>query len=130
MPVQLRDGIQQEEVYGKMTGTRGVVYRLPQLVHPQGLQEQDEVLRRLTSPNPCREPQAALTELRRWLASMARAETMGVALPGVELLYRGAHSIYASVLETDDVQLRLRWFTLEASFGYPHMFDPRGASSH
>ena len=61
---------------------------------------------------------------------MTRATTMGVALPGVELPYRCARSIYASAFETDDFQLRIRWPTSGTSFVYPRNLTRDGASTH
>ena len=47
-------------------------------------------------------------------------------MPGVGQLHRGARSIYASYVEGDGFQLRLRWSTLESSMGYPHVLTYEG----
>ena len=84
------------------------------LSHIEGrLDEQDHLHKLLTSPNPCREPTAALKELRRWFAAMTRAVEIGMVLPGLDQLYRGARSIYSGAFEGDDFALRLRWTTVE-----------------
>ena len=71
------------------------------------MEEQDQVYEILTSPNPCRDPTAALKELHRWFSAMARAVDIGMKLPGVEPLYRGARSIYSAAFEGDDFALKI-----------------------
>ena len=57
---------------------------------------------------------------------MTRAVDLGLALLGVEQLYRGARSIYSSVFEGEDFSLRLRWSNLESTWGYPHRLTHEG----
>ena len=91
-----------------------------------GSEEKDNIFRQLTSPNPCREPAAALRELRRWFGALSRAVDMGLGLPSVEQLYRGARSIYSGAFEGEDFSLRLRWANLETQWGYPHRLTHEG----
>ena len=63
----------QEKVYGVDSRVVEVIFALLKLLQPGSLDEKDHLLKQLTSPNPCREPAAALKELRRWFAAMRRA---------------------------------------------------------
>ena len=116
----------QEKVYGVDTRVVEVIYHLLKLLQPGSLDEQDHLQKLLTSPNPCREPAAALKELRRWFAAMTRAVEIGMVLPGLDLLYRGARSIYSGAFEGDDFGLRLRWTTIEQNWGFPHRLSHEG----
>eukprot|EP00959_Pyramimonas_sp_CCMP1952_P299877 6272350-Pyramimonas_sp.AAC.1 len=57
---------------------------------------------------------------------MTRAVDIGMALPSLEQLYRGARSIYSGAFETDDFGLRLRWSSIEQQWGYPHNLTHEG----
>ena len=57
---------------------------------------------------------------------MTRACDIGMSLPSIELLYRGARSIYSAVFEGDDFGLRLRWTGVEQEGGYPHRLTHGG----
>ena len=109
VPAKLKDSIMQEKVCGIDARVVEVMFKLLILLQPGSLDEQDHLLRQPASPNPCREPSAALKELRRWFAAMTRAVEIGMTLPGLDLLYRGARSIYSGAFEGDDFGLRLRW---------------------
>ena len=86
-----------------------IYFKTVQPVQPQGLQEPDAILKRLNSPNACKEPQACLNELYRWQKALAQAATLGITLPGTEQLCRAPRSIYAAAMGSDDIGLRLRW---------------------
>ena len=73
MPDIARDANQQYRVYGTERCACYIIFRLLKHAQPQILEEQDNVVKMLTSPNPCREPQAALNELRSWLNALTRA---------------------------------------------------------
>ena len=103
-----------------------VLFKLMTLMQPKGVEEQDALLKQLTSPNPCRDPAAALRELKRWFTSVKRAVDIGMTLPSLELLYRGARSIYSGAFEVDDFALRLRWTNVEQMWGYPHTLSHEG----
>ena len=94
VPAKLKDNVMQEKVYGVDARVVDVIYHLLKLMQPGSMDEQDQLQKSLTSPNPCREPAAALKELRRWFAAMTRAVEIGMVLPGLDHLYRGARSIY------------------------------------
>ena len=96
------------------------------LMQPMGVEEQDSLVKQLTNPNPCRDPTAALRELKRWFISLKRAVDIGMTLPSLELLYRGARSIYSGAFENDDFALRLRWTNMEQMWGYPHKLSHEG----
>ena len=57
---------------------------------------------------------------------MKRAVDSGMTLPSLELLYRGARSIYSGAFEVDDFALRLRWTNREQMWGYPHALSHEG----
>eukprot|EP00959_Pyramimonas_sp_CCMP1952_P183069 3828081-Pyramimonas_sp.AAC.1 len=97
----------QEKTYGIDHRVVDVLFSLFKLMQPGSLDEQDHLHKQLTSPNTCRDPAAALKELRRWFAAMTRAVAIGMALPGLDQLYRGARSIYSGAFEGDDFALRL-----------------------
>ena len=109
-----------------------MLFRLLTWMQPGGLEEHDALRKTLTSPNPCVQPQAALKELRRWFKAIQRAVEIGMQLPSMELLYRGARSIYAGAFEQDDFALRLRFTTEEQTWGFPHKLwyeGPRAINS-
>ena len=126
VPERLKDSIMQERVYGVDARVVEVLFHLMKLLQPGSMDEQDHLHKILTSPNPCRDPAAALRELRRWFAAMQRAVDIGMTLPGLEPLYRGARSIYSGVFEGDDFALRLRWTTAEQQWGFPHQLSHEG----
>ena len=102
------------------------MFRLMTLMQPKGVEEQDSITRQLTSPNPCKDPGAALKELKKWFMSIKRAADIGMTMPSLELLYRGARSIYSGAFEGDDFHLRLRWTNVEAQWGFPHQLSHEG----
>ena len=79
----------------------------------------DALRETLARPNPCAQPQAALKELRRRFTAIRRASQIGAQLPSLELLYRGARSIYAGAFEQDDFAPRLRFATEEQKRVFP-----------
>jgi hypothetical protein len=126
VPVKLKDSIMQEKTYGVDASVADVLFHLLKLLQPGSMDEQDHIHKVLTSPNPCRDPTAALRELRRWFSAIARAVDIGMTLPGLEPLYRGARSIYSGTFEGDDFGLRLRWTTIEQQWGFPHQLSHAG----
>ena len=126
IPSKLKDSIMQEKVYGIEATVTEVMFKLLKQFQPGSMDEQDSLERLLKSPNPCRDPQAALRELRRWFAGLKRAVEVGMTLPGLEPLYRGARSIYSGVFEGDDFGLRLRWTNVEQMWGFPHSLSHEG----
>lgn len=126
VPVKLKDSIMQERLYGADPRVVEVIFHLLKIMQPGSMDEQDHVHKILTSPNPCREPAAALKELRRWFAALKRAVDIGMTLPGLDPLYRGAGSIYSAAFEGDDFGLRLRWTSIEQQCGYPHQLSHEG----
>ena len=50
-----------------------VLFKLMTLMQPKGVEEQDALVKQLTNPNPCRDPAAALCELKRWFTSVKLA---------------------------------------------------------
>merc|ERR1712228_545225 len=57
-----------------------------------------------------KDPGAALAELRSWFSSMQRATELGLTLPDVQELHRGALSIYQAVFaDSHDPGLQFRW---------------------
>ena len=129
IPTKLKETILQEQQLGMNISVAGMLFRLNVLMQPGNLDEHDSLLRMLTSPNACGQPEAALKELRRWYGAMKRVVTIQMRLPSVELLYRGARSIYSGVFEKEDFSLRLRWQTFENQHGYPHSLPPEGFKS-
>ena len=113
VPTKLKDAVIQEQTYGANFHVMDVLFKLMTLMQPKGVEEQDALVKQLTSPNPCRDPTAALRELKRWFISLKRAVDIGMTLPSLELLYRGARSIYSGAFEIDDFALRLRWTNME-----------------
>ena len=81
MPTKLKDSIVQEMTYGVEVRVVDLLFRLLCLVQPGSLDEQDQLHKQLCSPNPCKEPAAALKELRRWFGAMTKAVDIGMALP-------------------------------------------------
>ena len=126
VPTKLKDSVMQERVYGIDARVVDVLYSLLKLLQPGSMDEQDHLQKVMTSPNPCSQPEAALKELRRWFGAMTRAVEIGMTLPGLDQLYRGARSIYSSAFEGDDFGLRLRWTTMEQNWGYPHNLNHEG----
>ena len=126
MPPKIKEAAAQACIYGGRRTVSDLIFELLKLVQAGGLDDQDHVLRALVSPNPCKEPAAALKELRRWYNAFQRALDMGVTLPHLDQLYRGARSIYSAAFETDDFHLRLRWTTMESQWGYPHQLTHAG----
>ena len=126
VPSKLKDAVMQEKSIGLDITTSGVLFRLFTWMQPGGLEEHDALHKTLTSPNPCVQPQAALKELRRWFKAVQRAVQIGMQLPSLELLYRGARSIYAGAFEQDDFALRLRFTTEEQKWGFPHRLSYEG----
>ena len=127
MPPKLEEEVKQERVYGMDDRVVDILYKLLKMMKPGSLEEQDHLLKRLTTPDPCSKPQTALKELFKWYAAVQRCQELHVTLPGVELLYRGARSIYGSIFDdNDDFSLRLRWTQHEQSFGFPHRLTHEG----
>ena len=123
VPGKLKDSIMQERVSGVNPRVVNVIFQLMKIMQPGSMDEQDQIQKIPTSPNPCREPAAALKELRRWFAALKRAVDIGMTLPGLDPLYRGARSIYSAAFEGDDFGLRLRWTSIEQQCGYPHQLS-------
>ena len=73
----------QEKTYGINHRVMDVLFLLFKMAQPGSLEEQDNLHHQLVSPNPCREPSAALKELRRWLVAMNRAVDLEMAVPGL-----------------------------------------------
>ena len=126
VPTKLKDAVIQEQTYGANFHVMDVLFKLMTLMQPKGVEEQDALVKKLTNPNPCRDPTAALRELKRWLISLKRAVDIGMTLPSLELLYRGARSIYSGAFEIDDFALRLRWTNMEQMWGYPQKLSHEG----
>ena len=130
VPTRLKDAVIQEQTYGANFRVMDVLFKLMTLMQPKGVEEQDALLKQLTNPNPCRDPAAALRELKRWFTSVKRAVDIGMTLPSLELLYRGARSIYSGAFEVDDFALRLRWTNMETDVGLSACAVPRRSQSH
>ena len=96
---------------------------------PDSIEDKQTTLQMLVSPNPCREPAAALRELRRWQQSLARAVELGLALPGVDQLYVGCRSIFLAVFKEGEMDLLMRFTALESSYGAPHVLTQQGLSA-
>ena len=96
-PTKLKDSVMQGRVYGIDARVVDVIYSLLKLLQPGSMDEQDHLQKMMTSPNPCSQPEAALKELRRWFGAMTRAVEIGMTLPGLDQLYRGARSIYSGL---------------------------------
>ena len=126
VPTKLKDAVIQEQTYGANFRVMDVLFKLMTLMQPKGVEEQDALVKQLTNPNPCRDPAAALRELKRWFTSVKRAVDSGMTLQSLELLYRGARSIYSGAFEVDDFALRLRWTNMEQMWGYPHALSHEG----
>ena len=107
IPTKLKETILQEQQLGMNIPVAGMLFKLDLLKQPGSLDEHDSLIKMLTSPNPCGQPDSALKELRRWYGAMKRAVTIHMRLPSVELLYRGARSIYSGVFEKEDTSTQV-----------------------
>ena len=67
VPAKLKDSVMHEKTYGIDHKVTDVLFGLLKLMQPGSLDEQDHLHKQLTSPNPCREPTAAL---RDWVPPM------------------------------------------------------------
>ena len=65
VPAKLKDAVIQEQTYGSSLRVMDVLFKLMTLMQPKGVEEQDALLKQLTSPCPCRDPAAASRELKR-----------------------------------------------------------------
>merc|ERR1711920_110346 len=127
MPNKLQAVIRQESLGGVRKRTVDMLFLLFQQQGPGTLDEIDYVLRRLRSPNPCKDPGAALAELRSWFSSMQRATELGLTLPDVQELHRGALSIYQAVFaDSHDPGLQFRWQMCLQSHGQQHVQTHEG----
>ena len=126
LPESIREHAQQERRFGLAPRVTDLLFKL--LVHMQQgtLDEKDSLHKTLTSPNPCTNPAAALRELRRWYGAVKRSTEIDMPLPSIDLLFRGARSIYVGVFEGDDFELRLRWTSLLQRSGFPHQLTHEG----
>ena len=88
MPPKLEEEIEQERVYGLDDRCVDILFKLLKTMKPGSLEEQDHLLKRLTTPDPCSKPQAALKGLYKWYAAIQRCGELNVTLPGIEMFYR------------------------------------------
>ena len=110
LPHKIQTVVRQESLCGLRKRVVDMLYMLFQFAGPGTLDETDFILRRLRSPNPCKDPASALAELRSWWSSMTRATELGIVLPDVQELFRGAVSIYEAVFADHlDPSVQFRW---------------------
>ena len=88
MPKRVQSKLRAEEQFGPTRTCAQMLFALLQDQGPGDLQDIDEVSRHVRCPNPCSDPAAALTELRRWWASLQRLKELQVALPDTRALSR------------------------------------------
>ena len=58
VPTTIREAIVHEATYGVKASVADLMFRMLQVVQPSSLSAKDSILAKLTSPNPCRDPQA------------------------------------------------------------------------
>ena len=98
LPKKVQTKVRSEEQFGPTRSCAQMVFMLLQDQGPGDLHDIDEVSRHVRSPAPCSDPAAALTELRRWWASLQRLKELQIALPDVRELYRACLSIFDTIL--------------------------------
>ena len=76
MPARLNQQLTQEQQYGKQVMTADVLLAMLKYLRPDSVEDKQAVYKQLTSPNPCREPQAAL--LNRRFIHIIQATTSNV----------------------------------------------------
>ena len=99
LPETIRDYAQQERRFGLVPLVTDLLFKFLVHMQPGTLDEKDVLHKTLTSPNPCTSPAAALRELRRWFGAIKRSTEIEMPLPSIDLLFRGARSIYVGVLK-------------------------------
>eukprot|EP00959_Pyramimonas_sp_CCMP1952_P336998 7056980-Pyramimonas_sp.AAC.1 len=85
----------QVQVRGVEVRVVDLLIKLPIILQTGFPGERCHLHKQFCSPNPCKDPTAALMELRRWFGPLTRAVDIGTLLPGLEQLYRGARAIYS-----------------------------------
>ena len=76
LPAKIRDRSQEDATHGIRRHVGDLIFELMKVVAPGGLEDKDQLLRTLVSPNPCREPAAALKELRRWQTALKKTSEL------------------------------------------------------
>ena len=89
MPPWFQAGAKAAERAGLLVSVHGMLCDLFKVNQPGGLCEKSDVLNKLTSPNICSQPNAALNELRNWQAAIRRADEIGLAYPDPGVLFLG-----------------------------------------
>ena len=95
VPTKLKDAVIQEQTYGANFRVMDVLFKLMALMQPKGVEEQDALVKQLTDPNPCRDPMAALRELKRWFTSVKRAVDIGMTKLGAALSRCAKHLLWS-----------------------------------
>ena len=122
VPKKTQDICRAESQYGALKSCAQMLYMVFQLEGPGNLADRDACLRRLRSPCVCTDPTAALAELRRWYALLARTTELGLQMPDIQELYRACTSIYESVFNHHaDQQVSLRWNLKIVEVGGQHV---------
>ena len=102
--VAVPDRIKEDAMLRRSWGTPirvvDLIFKLLQLIKPGSLEEKDTMLKQLNSPNPCVQPTSASKELRRWFTALERCAALGYHF--LDMLYRGARSIYSSIFDNTD----------------------------
>ena len=129
VPPRARDLFTAEQNLGLAGRVVDLLFTMLTVWRPDSIEDKQTTLQMLVSPNPCREPSAALKELRRWQQSLARAVELGLALPGVDQLYVGCRSIFLAVFKEGEMDLLMRFTALESSHGAPHVLTQQGLSA-
>ena len=86
MSVNIKGTLQREHVLDMMHATYRITVKLLKQDHPTGLGQMDVVRKQLTRHNPCRDPGAALKDMRRWQRALVRLTGMDMGLPEVDML--------------------------------------------
>ena len=126
-PSKVQEQVRQERQASSMMRSVDLIFCLLIYLRPDSLEEKAAVHTQIVNPNVCRDPGAALRELRRWQEACKRSVSLGVPLPSIDFMYIGVRSIFAEIFtQTDDTIMTMRFGSLEARFGWPHRRTQEG----
>ena len=118
LPKRVQSKAKDAEQFGPTLSCAQCLYLLLQDQGPGDLHDIDETTQHLRSPAVCTDPAAAQMEMRRWWASLQRAQALRIALPDIRELYRACLSIFKEVFSAHaDPEVQHRWLDMLSRTG-------------